>query len=426
MALRVVATGPDDAVRLIADRLLARADSLSRAMVERYREEIADYRMTDEAFLFGEVQPVTLINVHAMLGAFVGDDSLSVEALARARDGAARRVRQGISLESFLHAVRLLGQILWEAVLEEADPAVPAEREAALEIAGRVMRQVDLMSTAAAEGYLHEVQTIWADREVVRRDLLEDLISGKGDSERVRRLAGSLKLPLADRYVVILARGEEIPAQETPGQPLSARTAMRRIVEAARLNLRPAIACLMVGMRQGEVVALYPVGGMADLDRVKAEADELAAALSEHEVVIGVGGNHPGLAAVADSYTEARDAVEIARSSAIRGRAVVFDEVLIDHVVRSSPHGDRILDGTLRPLLEYDARRQAELVSTLRAYVQSGFNLTRSAELLNVHPNTVVYRLRRIRELSGRDPQNADDLLLLFLGLKLFELRPER
>jgi DNA-binding PucR family transcriptional regulator len=43
--------------------------------------------------------------------------------------------------------------------------------------------------------------------------------------------------------------------------------------------------------------------------------------------------------------------------------------------------------------------------------------------VLQVHPNTVVYRLRRIRELTGRDPQNTNDLLLLFLGLKLSELK---
>ena len=425
--LRAVPAPPaDDAVRAIADRLLARADSLARTMVERYREEIADYRLADEEFLFGEVQPVTHVNVLAALAAFAGDDAPSAEAMARARDGAARRVRQGISLESFLHAVRLLGQVLWEAVLEEADRSVPAEREAALELAGRVMRQVDQMSTAAAEGYLNEVQTIWTDREVVRRDLLEDLISGRGDSDRVRRLAHSLKLPLADRYVVVIARGEEAFAQETPDQPLAARHALRRIVEAARLKLRPAVACVLVGMRQGEVVALYPVGGPADTDRVKADADAFATALAEQKVCVGIGGNHHGIQAVADSYGEARDALEIARGAGVHDRAIAFDEVLIDHVVRSSPHGDRILDGTLRPLLDYDSRRQAELVSTLRAYVQSGFNLTRSAELLNVHPNTVVYRLRRIRELSGRDPQNADDLLLLFLGLKLLELSPER
>ena len=90
--------------------------------------------------------------------------------------------------------------------------------------------------------------------------------------------------------------------------------------------------------------------------------------------------------------------------------------------MRSSPHAPRILEDTIAPLLAYDAERQAELVSTLRAYVDAGFNLTKSAESLSVHPNTVVYRLRRIRELSGRDPHSPDDLLLLYLGLKLREL----
>ncbi len=119
---------------------------------------------------------------------------------------------------------------------------------------------------------------------------------------------------------------------------------------------------------------------------------------------------------------EARDAVEIAVGTGIRGRPIVFDEVLIDHMVRSSPHADRILDGSLRPLLDYDAARHADLVPTLRTYVATGFNLARCAEQLCVHPNTVAYRLRRIRELSGRDPQDPNDLLLLFLGLKLAEL----
>jgi DNA-binding PucR family transcriptional regulator len=40
-----------------------------------------------------------------------------------------------------------------------------------------------------------------------------------------------------------------------------------------------------------------------------------------------------------------------------------------------------------------------------------------------MNPNTVVYRLRRIRELSGRDPHDVDDLLVLVLALKLADLR---
>ena len=62
---------------------------------------------------------------------------------------------------------------------------------------------------------------------------------------------------------------------------------------------------------------------------------------------------------------------------------------------------------------------------TLRAYVASGSNLAKSAEALCVHPNTVVYRLGRIKSLTGRDPHAPDDLLLLQLGLKLLELWPD-
>ena len=40
-----------------------------------------------------------------------------------------------------------------------------------------------------------------------------------------------------------------------------------------------------------------------------------------------------------------------------------------------------------------------------------------------MHPNTVVYRLRRIRELTGYDPHTIDELIVLFLGMKLSELR---
>jgi hypothetical protein len=37
----------------------------------------------------------------------------------------------------------------------------------------------------------------------------------------------------------------------------------------------------------------------------------------------------------------------------------------------------------------------------------------------------VVYRLRRIKERSGRDRHDLDDLLLRFRGLKVAELRSE-
>jgi DNA-binding PucR family transcriptional regulator len=132
---------------------------------------------------------------------------------------------------------------------------------------------------------------------------------------------------------------------------------------------------------------------------------------------------HRGLRAIATGYAEARDAVALASRLRIRGRAVGLDDVLIDHMLQASPHAQRILQGTVAPLREYDLEHGTAMLATLEAYLRAHFNLTKSAKLLNIHPNTVVYRLRRIQELSGRDPQVVDDLLVLSLALKALELR---
>ena len=107
---------------------------------------------------------------------------------------------------------------------------------------------------------------------------------------------------------------------------------------------------------------------------------------------IGISSCRPGLPGLATSYAEAREAAEIAAGTGAHGRVVAFEDVLIDSIVRASGHADRILEGTITPLLAYDAEHKAELVATLRAYVESGFNLTRCAESRTVHPNTIVYR----------------------------------
>lgn len=46
-------------------------------------------------------------------------------------------------------------------------------------------------------------------------------------------------------------------------------------------------------------------------------------------------------------------------------------------------------------------------------------SLTRTAEQLHVQPNTVRYRLKRVREITRHDPFVPDELILLALGVRL-------
>jgi DNA-binding PucR family transcriptional regulator len=103
----------------------------------------------------------------------------------------------------------------------------------------------------------------------------------------------------------------------------------------------------------------------------------------------------------------------------VRNRAVVYDDVLVDHLLRANENAGRVISAALDPLRDYDAQRNASLVDTLRAYVDANFSITGAARAMHVHNNTILYRLDRIRRLTGRDPRAPRDIVFLALSLRL-------
>jgi sugar diacid utilization regulator len=408
----------EEALRTIAQRIAIRKDELARIIVERIRTEIVSYRPVEGEPEFDEAVRFTAGNIEALLSGLTSGDSISKPLLSDTRQMAGQLVSRGVSLSAMHHAGRVWGATVWDAVLGAARVEHPEEREAALELGSRIWRHVDVISTTAALAYLDEV----ADRGLLGRELMDTLLAGRGDAEFAERLAHSLHLRLGEGHVVVLVRGDETSIEDGSERPLATRVALDYIVEAARNHLRPSAGSLVVGIRLGDLVAIYPVSEPDGLRGVRRDCETLAQALSI-DVSIGISGWHPGLAGIADAYAESREAVEIAVGTGIRGRAIALEDVLVDHMLHSSPHAQRILDTALQPLFEYDRRHHSELLETLRAYLAADANLTKTARLLTVHPNTVVYRLRRIRELTGRDPRAVDELMVLFLALKQMELK---
>ncbi|MGW2311251.1 PucR family transcriptional regulator, partial [Actinomadura luteofluorescens] len=80
------------------------------------------------------------------------------------------------------------------------------------------------------------------------------------------------------------------------------------------------------------------------------------------------------------------------------------------------------LGSALGPVLDYDERRGTALVQTLEAYFGTGGSLSRTAERLHIHVNTVSQRLDRIARLLGDDWQAPEPALELQLALRLHRL----
>lgn len=71
----------------------------------------------------------------------------------------------------------------------------------------------------------------------------------------------------------------------------------------------------------------------------------------------------------------------------------------------------------IEPLKAYDARRNSNLLRTLRVYLVTGANVSEAAERLFLHRNSMLYRLARIEELTGLDLKDPQARLALQLGL---------
>ena len=75
----------------------------------------------------------------------------------------------------------------------------------------------------------------------------------------------------------------------------------------------------------------------------------------------------------------------------------------------------------VEPLERYDRERNSDLVRTLGVFFASGANVSRAADGLLLHRNSINYRLERVGKLTGLDLREPGAALALQLGLLSLE-----
>lgn len=88
-------------------------------------------------------------------------------------------------------------------------------------------------------------------------------------------------------------------------------------------------------------------------------------------------------------------------------------------LLRGLPETHSFLHPALGLLQRYDDDNNGELLHTLRQFVLSGRSMARTAEALNVHKNTLKYRMARIRDITHVNTGNAEDMDYLALSVRL-------
>lgn len=90
--------------------------------------------------------------------------------------------------------------------------------------------------------------------------------------------------------------------------------------------------------------------------------------------------------------------------------------------LRAFPETEHFYQTTLADLLSYDEMRKAELLNTLNAFFVCHGNISQTASHMQIHRNTLTYRLNRITEITRLDLEDPDVRFGLQLALKLRHL----
>jgi DNA-binding PucR family transcriptional regulator len=72
-------------------------------------------------------------------------------------------------------------------------------------------------------------------------------------------------------------------------------------------------------------------------------------------------------------------------------------------------------------LIDYDEKRNADLVTTLGALLE-GRGLRQAAEQLVIHVSTLKYRIKRINEILGLDYHDPEIAFNLQLAVRLYRI----
>jgi len=356
----------DREIRPLLARLAARDREVADGAIAALRKVLPSYQaVSDEALrasaLRNSANAVKTLSARRLPG-----DAELAEAAVAAGD----RASQGVSVQDVLTAYRLsvhhIREFLTEAATtSDCSPAVT------LEMVQLLWTLADAVSVRMATVHRDAEVDIARHDERQRAEFLRGLVFGSVGTAEIRRLGPAYGLAPDLRYVALRGR----PA---PGRP--AAELVRAIVASVR-DRGQHVA--FVDVLEGDVVGVAP----------------RAPVIARCPGTIGVG-PPADLAAIEPSFATASRVLEVAERFAQRGVFRLEDLSLRVAVAAEDELGEVLVGRYLRPLAALGARA-GPVQETVEAFIDNGLNIKATAEALDVHQNTVRYRLARFEELTG-------------------------
>ena len=266
-----------------------------------------------------------------------------------------------------------------------------------------------------------------AAAEVERRlrgDLVEEVLAGgleADEAERVARQAERLGHRLPQKAWVVVLEPDDDETEAT----LAARGQQDRLDAALSDLVRSRLPGTLTLVRSASAVFLVPDEVAADLPTIEKLAGQVLAAaapvMKPGTASVGIGNMANGVAELARSHVEARQALRLTRRAGGRGRVASYRSLgafrlLLE--VQSPEALRRFVNELLGTLLQYAQSRDTPLLETLEALSAARWVRRAAARQLKIHINSMTYRVERIQSLTGLQLDDPETRVAISIALR--------
>ncbi len=380
-----------------ADVLRPALSGLADEVIAAIAAEVPDYARAMEGDFGKAVRRGVQIAFRRFLDLVLDPEADVRSARAAYVDLGRGEYRAGRSLDALLAAYRVGARLAWRRFVETGREAGLAP-EVLYDLGEAIFAYIDEISAESADGYAQEQSAAAGEAQRRRRRLVRVLADDPPASEEaIRTAAAAAGWALPRRLAaVVVPGGDGAPEDE---------------LDADAASLARRIGAEAVGAEVHGRLCLF-VGDPGAPGRRRA----LEAALGGARAGLGPSVPWPRASA---SLRRAASALALPHD----GLVVAEDHLATLLLASDQALGAELAAARLAPLEGLTGSQRERLEGTLRAWLDRPGQVQAVAAALGVHPQTVRYRMARLRELFGARLEDPEARFELSLALRVTGVR---
>ena len=273
------------------------------------------------------------------------------------------------------------------------------------------------------------------EKKTYQRDIIQNILNGLLSSKEMTEAAAQLGMKESDTYRVV-----DFHTIKKNVQRKYTKEQLHEVgvIEGELMHLLPDA---LIYRNMDQIVMIQQVDSNQTELEYQKEMEEVEEVIQrsilyrkkDTDFQIGIGKSVEGYQRLKESYHEASQAIkyiEIIRlvtgdknKSVVHYSNLGFFQIFgeIDDVTEL----ERYIPETLKKLYLYDDEHKGELITTLQMYLRNNQSIKKTAGAMFVHYRTISYRLEKIKQISGINFDNANEVLAVSNGLIIYKMLKE-